>query len=472
MSDFIARQPIAIHDGTDERGLVASKAIYLYLTDGVETASINANNQLEVAVGNSVTVVDGGGSITVDGAVTVSASDLDIRSLSESQDSILVYGNDGTTNHALKTDADGNLQVDIVSGAAAGHEYQDGDAAADTYGRMILGTDGTNLQVISVDSNGRINVNIVDSLPAGSNNIGDVDVLSLPSIPAGSNNIGDVDVLSLPSIPTGTNSIGDIGTVGAVTSITNVVHIDDNSGSITVDGSVAATQSGAWNIGTVSTITNPVTITDGGNIITVDGTVIISDGGGSITVDGAVTVSATNLDIRDLTHTSDSVKIGDGTEFLSIDTNGFAQIDIAAQSLTAIKISKDGNANSASNPIYVQQVNQVASATEINDYQTTASVLKNGGTTTHTYTVTSGKTLIIDSISVAASGKMKYTIKVGTSGSEVVKKVGYTSASNPDYQYIINGKIEVVAGDNVLIILQNDDNTDMDVHSTLLGNEV
>jgi len=37
-------------------------------------------------------------------------------------------------------------------------------------------------------------------LNAGTNNIGDVDVLSLPSIPAGTNNIGDVDVLSLPGI--------------------------------------------------------------------------------------------------------------------------------------------------------------------------------------------------------------------------------------------------------------------------------
>lgn len=41
-------------------------------------------------------------------------------------------------------------------------------------------------------------VTISAPLPAGTNNIGDVDVLSLPSIPAGTNNIGDVDVLTLP----------------------------------------------------------------------------------------------------------------------------------------------------------------------------------------------------------------------------------------------------------------------------------
>jgi hypothetical protein len=63
---------------------------------------------------------------------------------------------------------------------------------------------------------------------------------------------------------------------------------------LTVDGTVAATQSGTWNIDTVTTltgITNDVNIADGGNSITVDDggtTLSIDDGGGSITVDGTV----------------------------------------------------------------------------------------------------------------------------------------------------------------------------------------
>lgn len=48
------------------------------------------------------------------------------------------------------------------------------------------------------------------TLQSSTNNIGDVDVLSLPSLPAGTNNIGDVDVLSLPSLPSGNNNIGDV----------------------------------------------------------------------------------------------------------------------------------------------------------------------------------------------------------------------------------------------------------------------
>lgn len=66
------------------------------------------------------------------------------------------------------------------------------------------------------------------------------------------------------------------------------IEISDGGGAITVDGTVAATQSGAWtvaatqsgtwDIGTVTTvttltgITNDVNIADGGNSITVDGT--------------------------------------------------------------------------------------------------------------------------------------------------------------------------------------------------------
>lgn len=52
-----------------------------------------------------------------------------------------------------------------------------------------------------------VQVDIVAALPAGTNNIGDVDILS---IAAGDNNIGNVDVVTLPSIPAGTNNIGDV----------------------------------------------------------------------------------------------------------------------------------------------------------------------------------------------------------------------------------------------------------------------
>jgi len=87
-------------------------------------------------------------------------------------------------------------------------------------------------------------------LSAGTNNIGDVDVLSLPSIPAGTNNIGDVDVLTLPAIPAGSNTIGkvDVNTLDVIDFIdttpvldASVTTINGNAGAfVTLVASTAA----------------------------------------------------------------------------------------------------------------------------------------------------------------------------------------------------------------------------------------
>lgn len=51
-----------------------------------------------------------------------------------------------------------------------------------------------------------------------------------------------------------------------------------------------------------------------------DGDILAIDASGKI----SAVVEATDLDIRDLSHSQDSVKVGDGTEFLAIDTDGAA----------------------------------------------------------------------------------------------------------------------------------------------------
>lgn len=53
------------------------------------------------------------------------------------------------------------------------------------------------------------------ALPAGTNNIGDVDVLTLPALPAGNNNIGDVDVASVVTPSTVRNAQETVGTSAA-----------------------------------------------------------------------------------------------------------------------------------------------------------------------------------------------------------------------------------------------------------------
>lgn len=57
-------------------------------------------------------------------------------------------------------------------------------------------TMANSLPVVIASDQTSLPTNLTAALPAGTNNIGDVDVLSLPSIPAGNNNIGDVDIAS------------------------------------------------------------------------------------------------------------------------------------------------------------------------------------------------------------------------------------------------------------------------------------
>lgn len=61
-------------------------------------------------------------------------------------------------------------------------------------------------------------VTIGAAIPAGTNNIGDVDVLTLPALAAGNNNIGDVDIASIAA---GDNNIGNVDIASAIPAGTN-----------------------------------------------------------------------------------------------------------------------------------------------------------------------------------------------------------------------------------------------------------
>lgn len=82
---------------------------------------------------------------------------------------------------------------------------------------------------------------LVEALPAGTNNIGDVDVLSLPALPAGTNTIGklaansgvDIGDVDVTSIAAGTNEIGRVGSKSF-----NGVLKDDSGDDVTVKTAV------------------------------------------------------------------------------------------------------------------------------------------------------------------------------------------------------------------------------------------
>ena len=146
------------------------------LTKGNQVCGTDGTNAQIISTGadGKVNVADGGASLTVDGTffqVTqpVSATNLDIRNLAPATDEVKI--------------GDGTHTADI---------------------------DATSRLTVSVDNNPTL-----AALPAGTNNIGDVDVAT---IAAGDTNIGNVDIVTIPNtiiagmatLPAGTNAIGKL----------------------------------------------------------------------------------------------------------------------------------------------------------------------------------------------------------------------------------------------------------------------
>lgn len=154
----------------------------------------------------------------------------------------------------------------------------------------------------------------------------------------------------------------------------------------------------------------------------------IQDGGNSLTVD------AVNLDIRDLTHVSDSVKIGDGTDFLAVNTDGSINVKIS----------------------------DASPGTPINSYNTVANVA-GGASSTHTYTSTGN--FYITQIEASASGKIKIEVQVnGTT-----RFVQFNSTAQTNLSIELSQPILATTGQTVTVIRTNRENQAQDVYSTILG---
>lgn len=113
------------------------------------------------------------------------------------------------------------LQVSIVAGTAelsVALDHTDDSV-------LVYGNDGGTDRKIHTDSSGDVQVDIASALPAGTNAIGKLAAND-------GVDIGDVTINNASGV--------------------SAVNIQDGGNSITVDGAVAATQSGAWNVTNVS----------------------------------------------------------------------------------------------------------------------------------------------------------------------------------------------------------------------------
>ena len=105
------------------------------------------------------------------------------------------------------------------------------------------------------------------------------------AIPAGTNNIGDVDVLTLPNVTLASQ----------LNPFTSAIPISDNAGSITVDGTVAATQSGTWNINNVSgTVSLPTGAATETTLSALNGKVTACNTG-AVTISAALPAGTNNI---------------------------------------------------------------------------------------------------------------------------------------------------------------------------------
>jgi hypothetical protein len=184
------------------------------------------------------------GSNTI-GAVT--ATDLDIRNLSQSQDSVLIYGSDdgGTTKRVIKTDSGGAIQVDLEVASVTVSNGSGVNAVNIQDGGNTITVDGT----VDATCSGTVSANCTQT--------------TSPWVISGnvtSNSVNIATETTLSAINTKLVSGTDIGDV----------TINNASG------------------------VSAVNIQDGGNTITVDGTV-------------NATCTATDLDIRNLAYSSDSI---------------------------------------------------------------------------------------------------------------------------------------------------------------------
>lgn len=182
-------------------------------TDGDVTA-VNTTGKGEIYVKHvdAIPVTDNGGSLTVD------ASSLPLPT--------------GAATLAEQQTQTTSLQLldDAVSTTAS---------AVPTKSHQVSGTDGTNARVLKTDTNGELQI----------------DVLTLPALSAGTNNIGDVDVLTLPSIPAGSNLIGKAGfdtTTAGTTNGVSMFQPSRTTGTITTSTSTVSVATTGYGSSTIT----------------------------------------------------------------------------------------------------------------------------------------------------------------------------------------------------------------------------
>lgn len=217
--------------------------------------------------------------LKVDATITSYTGVTDGEAVDAADTGTLILGTDGTNYQLVKTDSDGNLQVDIVSGAG-GTEYTEGDTDASITGGAILWEDtGDTLRAVSAakplpisDAGGSLTIDgtVTADLGATDNAVLDAIAASVADVDT---NTDGIEAL-LTTIDGDTSNLSVVGGGTEATAIrvtiannsTGVLSIDDNSGSITVD----ATDLDIRDLTATDVVTANLSATDNAVLDTID----------------------------------------------------------------------------------------------------------------------------------------------------------------------------------------------------------
>jgi hypothetical protein len=155
--------------------------------------------------------------------------------------------------------------------------------------------------------------------------------------------------------------------------------------------------------------------------------------------------------------------VSDGTDTIAIDSNGNLST-IITDGTDVMDVNTDGSIN----------VNVVESTQgdQVHAYNTLSPAAPATPATVVTYTVTALKTFLLKGCGFAASGKAKFTLKAGTPSSETTRAVAFLTTAQGFGELTFSSQIEVIAGDNILIVGENMDKQNQDLYAWINGTEV
>jgi len=191
---------------------------------------------------------------------------------------------------------------------------------------------------------------------------------------------------------------------------------------------------------------------------------------------GASTQSGTwNVGLNAGTNAIGKLVANSGVDIGDVTVNNAAGSGAYVQPGTSTiwQVSATSSANTASNPLFVQEIAGGAGGTAVHDYQTSAA-LASAASVNLDYTVTATKTLHLKGIQVSGSGKVKVELKAGALADLESKAVAFTSTANPNGYIEFPEPIQVpdTSTGTVRLTVTNKDDSAQDVYAYINGVEI